>query len=387
MNYKTFSLSEVVEKVIDNRGLTPKKLGGDWSDVGYRVISAKNIKNRSLVQEDKIRTIDDSLYSRWMDDDIHRGDIILTSEAPCGETLFWDSDEKIVLGQRLFGIRVKKGYDPYYLFLYLNTRGFQNELSSRMTGTTVQGIRQSELMKCRLSLPSYDVQVAVTKQIKPIDDLIRLNDRINDYLDKLAREMFEHEAIMYDVATIPLSKFAEINKDSLSGKTHNQIFHYLDTGNITKNNIKSYQKFRYEELPSRARRLVKDGDMVYSTVRPNQLHFGLLTSVPENCVVSTGFAVIRSTDNRISNEIIYLSLSDSKVIEYLQGVAESSTSTYPSITPNDLGNIEIPIISDNTQKTLKLIFNIINSNQCQNRILNDVREKLMGLLFNYDSNK
>lgn len=190
MNCKTFSLSEVVEKVIDNRGLTPKKLGGDWSDVGYRVISAKNIKNRSLVQEDKIRTIDDSLYSRWMDDDIHRGDIILTSEAPCGETLFWDSDEKIVLGQRLFGIRVKKGYDPYYLFLYLNTRGFQNELSSRMTGTTVQGIRQSELMKCRLYLPSYDVQVAVTKQIKPIDDLIRLNDRINDYLAQLGEITF-----------------------------------------------------------------------------------------------------------------------------------------------------------------------------------------------------
>ena len=182
MNYESLSLSEVVEKVIDNRGLTPKKLGGDWSDAGYRVLSAKNIKNQSLVQEDKIRTIDDSLYSRWMDDDVHRGDIILTSEAPCGETLFWDSDEKIVLGQRLFGIRVKREYDPYYLFLYMNTRRFQNELSSRMTGTTVQGIRQSELMKCRLSLPSYDVQVAVTKQIKPIDDLIRLNNSINDYL-------------------------------------------------------------------------------------------------------------------------------------------------------------------------------------------------------------
>ena len=121
MNYESLSLSEVVEKVIDNRGLTPKKLGGDWSDAGYRVLSAKNIKNQSLVQEDKIRTIDDSLYSRWMDDDVHRGDIILTSEAPCGETLFWDSDEKIVLGQRLFGIRVKREYDPYYLFLYMRT--------------------------------------------------------------------------------------------------------------------------------------------------------------------------------------------------------------------------------------------------------------------------
>ena len=209
----------------------------------------------------------------------------------------------------------------------------------------------------------------------------------NDYLGKLAREMFEHEANMYDTVTMSLSKCTLINKGSLSSKTHDQVFHYLDTGNITNNYVKSYQRFRYEELPSRARRLVKEGDVVYSTVRPNQLHFGLLISVPENCVVSTGFAVIRSKDSRISNEIIYLSLTSSNVIEYLQGIAESSTSTYPSITSNDLGNIEVPIISDNIQKTLKLIFKIINSNQCQNSILNDLRERILEFLLKRNSDK
>ena len=234
MNCKTFSLSEVVETVIDNRGLTPKKLGGDWSDGGYRVISAKNIKNRSLVQEDKIRTIDDSLYSRWMDEDIHKGDIILTSEAPCGETLFWDSDEKIVLGQRLFGIRVKKGYDPYYLFLYMNTRRFQNELSSRMTGTTVQGIRQSELMKCRLTLPSYDVQVAVTKQIKPIDDLIRLNDRINDYLLELSKSILSFHIFKEETMLVNLGELVDVI-DCLHSKKPELIDEgklFLQLGNI-----------------------------------------------------------------------------------------------------------------------------------------------------------
>lgn len=182
MNCESATISDVVDMIIDNRGLTPKKLGGDWSKEGYRVISAKNVKNQTLVQEDKIRTVDKSLYSRWMNNEIRRGDILLTSEAPCGETLFWDSDEKIILGQRLFGIRVKEGYDPYYLFLYMNSREFQNELTGRMTGTTVQGIRQSELLKCKLNLPRYDEQVRVSELIKPIDDLIRANTRINDYL-------------------------------------------------------------------------------------------------------------------------------------------------------------------------------------------------------------
>ena len=289
MNCKTFSLSEVVETVIDNRGLTPKKLGGDWSDGGYRVISAKNIKNRSLVQEDKIRTIDDSLYSRWMDEDIHKGDIILTSEAPCGETLFWDSDEKIVLGQRLFGIRVKKGYDPYYLFLYLNTRGFQNELSSRMTGTTVQGIRQSELMKCRLTLPSYDVQVAVTKQIKPIDDLIRLNDRINDYLFEIGRTVFIHFQNTHSTSKCHLSDTADIMMgQSPPGESYNvegkgtlffqgraEFGQYFPTPNL------------YTDQP---KRLASKGDILMSVRAP----VGDINIAIDDCCIGRGLAAIRS---------------------------------------------------------------------------------------------
>ena len=275
---------------------------------------------------------------------------------------------------------------PRYLLYNLIHR--YDEIRQLSDSNSCRGnINATILSNLNIMLPELEVQKNIVNLVSKFDDLILINNRINDYLGKLAREMFEHEANMYDTVTMSLSKCTLINKGSLSSKTHDQVFHYLDTGNITNNYVKSYQRFRYEELPSRARRLVKEGDVVYSTVRPNQLHFGLLISVPENCVVSTGFAVIRSKDSRISNEIIYLSLTSSNVIEYLQGIAESSTSTYPSITSNDLGNIEVPIISDNIQKTLKLIFKIINSNQCQNRILNDLRERILEFLLKRNSDK
>ena len=276
---------------------------------------------------------------------------------------------------------------PSYLNYVFKSNWFRQVLRQYVTGMKVYRVHPRDLMDIEVPLPDLSRQHEVCNLLNPISDCIDVNTKINDYLGKLAREMFEHEANMYDTVTMSLSKCTLINKGSLSSKTHDQVFHYLDTGNITNNYVKSYQRFRYEELPSRARRLVKEGDVVYSTVRPNQLHFGLLISVPENCVVSTGFAVIRSKDSRISNEIIYLSLTSSNVIEYLQGIAESSTSTYPSITSNDLGNIEVPIISDNIQKTLKLIFKIINSNQCQNRILNDLRERILEFLLKRDSDK
>ena len=101
-------LGECIESVIDHRGLTPKKLGGDWSQFGYRALSAKNVKNGALVQEDAMNRVSNEMYHRWMPEEVERGDVFITSEAPFGEVLYWDSDEKLVLSQRVFGLKVNR---------------------------------------------------------------------------------------------------------------------------------------------------------------------------------------------------------------------------------------------------------------------------------------
>ena len=47
--FSILPLSECIDLIIDYRGKTPKKLGGDWSDTGYRALSAKNVKTDGLV--------------------------------------------------------------------------------------------------------------------------------------------------------------------------------------------------------------------------------------------------------------------------------------------------------------------------------------------------
>ena len=42
--WREYTVADVISAVIDYRGKTPKKLGGEWSDSGYRALSAKNIK-------------------------------------------------------------------------------------------------------------------------------------------------------------------------------------------------------------------------------------------------------------------------------------------------------------------------------------------------------
>ena len=73
-----------------------------------------------------------------------------------------------------------------------------------------------------------------------------------------------------------------------------EYVNYLDTGSITANKIDDIQwiDLSIDKLPSRARRKVQDGNIVYSTVRPNQLHYGLIKNQPKNFLVSTGFTVI-----------------------------------------------------------------------------------------------
>ena len=184
-------LGKIIDLVIDYRGKTPKKLGGDWSNTGYRALSAKNIKTGRIVQTDTIRYVDESLYQKWMKDEVRRGDILITSEAPFGQIFYWDSDEKIVLSQRLFCIRVNPKYDARFIYYYMTTSAFQGELAGRSTGTTVIGLRQPELMKCIIHIPSGENQHRIASILASIDAKISANQKINDNLEEQSKVIFD----------------------------------------------------------------------------------------------------------------------------------------------------------------------------------------------------
>ena len=185
-----FALGEITELVIDYRGKTPKKLGGDWCKQGYRALSAKNIKTGRIVQAETIRYIDESLYRKWMKDEVQRGDILITSEAPFGQIFFWDSDEKIVLSQRLFCVRIKPEYDARFIYYYMTTPEFQSELDGRATGTTVIGLRQPELMKCIIRCPEIQEQKVIAAILSSIDAKIIANEKVNDNLEQQAMALY-----------------------------------------------------------------------------------------------------------------------------------------------------------------------------------------------------
>mgnify|MGYP001629781318 CR=1 FL=1 len=173
------------------------------------------------------------------------------------------------------------------------------------------------------------------------------------------------------------------NADSYSPKEEWKFVNYLDTGNITNNRIDSIQYIDVgnDKLPSRARRKVKKDSIIYSTVRPNQRHFGIIKTQPENFLVSTGFAVIDVDDGMLDADFLYYLLTQPTLVEALHAIAEQSTSAYPSIKPSDIEDLEIQIPELATQKKIADILGSLDRKITQNTEVNENLEEQARSIF------
>ena len=117
---------------------------------------------------------------------------------------------------------------------------------------------------------------------------------------------------------------------------------YLDTSNLTDNMISELTNIdlSVDSLPSRARRKVRHLDVLFSSVRPNQRHFGIMLHPQPNMLVSTGFVVLSYQCNKTSPYLVYNLVKSDEVIQSMQKIGELATSAYPSIRPEDLANVE-----------------------------------------------
>ena len=175
------TIDEVTSIIIDHRGKTPTKLGGAWAPEGIPAISAKNIKAGRIVKRETIKFIDSKLYNNWMKDKLSFGDILLTSEAPLGEMLYLASNVDLCLSQRVFGLRANFNCCfPIYLYFWLNSSVAKEKLHSRTTGSTVGGIRQSELRKVEVLIPPLIIQEKIAKLLE--NCMIKINQNEDESL-------------------------------------------------------------------------------------------------------------------------------------------------------------------------------------------------------------
>jgi type I restriction enzyme S subunit len=178
---------------------------------------------------------------------------------------------------------------------------------------------------------------AVTKGLDP-------NVRMKDSGIEWLGEIPEHWKVRR------LKYTASINDEALPETTDPSYeFNYVDIGNVDPvKGIVAKEAYRFENAPSRARRIVRDGDTIVSTVRTYLRAIAPIREPEDHLIVSTGFAVVRP--RRIDPDYLSYALRSPYFIETV--VSRSTGVSYPAINAIDVGTIELLIPATNEQRAI-----------------------------------
>ncbi|AVJ57058.1 restriction endonuclease subunit S [Idiomarina sp. OT37-5b] len=184
-HWQLLPLADALDALIDYRGKTPKK-----TDTGIPLITAKIVKNGKILPVSEFIAEED--YDEWMVRGLPQvGDVVVTTEAPLGEVAQLE-DCNVALAQRIVTLRgAKEILESDYLRYVMQGPYVQGQLEARASGSTVKGIKQSELRKILLPIPPKQEQTKIAKILKSIDNKIRINEQASQTLEQIAQAIFK----------------------------------------------------------------------------------------------------------------------------------------------------------------------------------------------------
>ncbi|MBN1577364.1 MAG: restriction endonuclease subunit S [Chitinispirillaceae bacterium] len=375
-------LDSCLSLIIDHRGKTPKKMGGDWVDTGVRAISAKNVHGGKLTNQGDIRYVTNKMYLQWMKEDVKKGDCLLVSEgATLGEHLYWDFDFPVVLSQRLFCIRTNhKKLHPKYFYAFVTSNYFQNQIDGRASGTSVFGLRQTEVRRMLVSLIPIDRQKVIGEihysLNKKIDLLHRQNKTLEAMAETLFRQWFVEEA-EEGWETRPLGNLVTVKR----GGSPRPIQEYLSETGLRWLKISDATKegspFVFEikehikESGLTKTTLLKAGALVLS----NSATPGIPKILQVDTCIHDGW--LHFPESYFSNEFLYLLFKMIRPELVMQG----NGSIFTNLKTDILKEYRIPIPSKSKlngfQRTIERQFIKILTNATQIRTLESLRDILL----------
>jgi type I restriction enzyme S subunit len=338
-------IGDLLEAIIDYRGKTPPK-----SPFGITVLTAANIRNGS-VDLSSVSYVTQETYDRWMTRGFPQpGDVLITTEAPVGEVASLPGDQTYLVSRRLMALRGRLGeLDNDFLKYSLLHPDNRNRLLQSIRGSTVPRVLKTDITGLQIPVPPLSVQRRIVNILGALDDKIEVNRRINRTLEAMAQALYKHwfvdfgpfqdaEFVESELGLIPkgwevgkIDTVASVNPEAIRGGREPHQIIYVDISSVSTGQIDSFLPLLFAEAPSRARRLVKHGDIIWSAVRPNRRSFSLIQHPEKNLVVSTGFAVIRP--EKVPYSYLYAALSIQEFTDYL--TARATGAAYPAVTADD----------------------------------------------------
>jgi len=316
LSFATKTIEEITDILIDYRGKTPPK-----TTTGVNLITAKIIKDGFIV-DGNYEYISEATYGNWMRRGLPKQwDILVTTEAPLGEVAQLRTKERVALAQRVILLRGNPQIiDQRYYFYALRSSFVQGELKARSSGTTVFGIKQSELRRVRIPYRRLPAQCKIGAILSAYDDLIENNLRRIKILEEMAqliyREWFVnfhfpgHENVrmvdsamgpipegwkVRNVTDVPCFRFVCENVTPYEG-----VKKYFATADVRGIEIVGEGiTYTFEKKPSRAQKQ-PPVDSVWFARMKDTYKVLVFTDVNERwakeCMLSSGFAGFQASD-------------------------------------------------------------------------------------------
>jgi type I restriction enzyme S subunit len=302
--------------------------------------------------------------------------------------------------------------DPYFVYYFLRPLN----LADFNAGSAVPTLNRNHIHTIEVVVPKEIAeQKVIGKTLSCFDFKIELNHRINKTLEDVGQAIFKRWFVDFEFPNeegkpykssggqmvyneelgkdIPvgwvakeIGELARINAYSINRDFKYSEIEYIDIDSVDQGIIRNRQILQLANAPSRAKRIVKDKDIIISTVRPNLRHYALIQGVKPNTIVSTGFAVISPTQQ--NSKFLYYFLTTDKYTNFLTAIADTHTSTYPSFNPDIIQKSLVAYPTENEQQTIAEIpsrfesimdglFRKIQNNNEQISSLSQLREILL----------
>ena len=247
-------------------------------------------------------------------------------------------------------------------------------------------------------IPERSLQDDVVSILSAYDNLIENNRRRIALLEEAARLLYRewfvhfrfpaHEHVKI-VDGIPkgwqrrtLGDIAKTNRESYRAKELPEELNYIDISSVAQGRILSKNLMASTEAPGRARRKARDGDVIWSNVRPNLRAYALVLEPDQNDVFSTGFTVLSATE--VPFTWLYLFATTDQFVGHL--VNHATGTGYPAVRPDDFERAAIALppttLLNLFHESTDSNFRLVSKLEQQNQKLSLARDLLLPRLVN-----
>ena len=250
---------------VDYRGKTPKKV-----ESGIFLVTAKNIRKGYIDYESSKEYIASDDFDNVMRRGTAKiGDILITTEAPCGNVALVDRED-IALAQRVIKYRCNDEINPRFLLHILLGKEFQNKLAKASTGGTVKGIKGSKLHLLEVPVPPLEAQKEI---VRLLDDFTAKTAELQTELNKeyeARKKQYEYyrDTLLNDeeaTRKVTLQDVAQYSKARISSSEVDET-NYVGVDNLLQN---KKGKVNSNHVPTSGNLTeFQSGDILIGNIRP-----------------------------------------------------------------------------------------------------------------------